>query len=64
MTRYETILKIREVLNGIDETETDSENGWWETSDGAYFGAEKLAEIELLIMRVYPDGSTESGTVN
>lgn len=40
---------ICEVLQGIDKTETESEDGWWETSTGAEFGRKKLESIlELL----------------
>lgn len=37
--------RIKEILKGIDETETESIQGWWETSTGAKFGAEKLSAI-------------------
>jgi len=43
MTKLEEVLKI---LEGIDKEET--EGGWWETSDGAKFGAgikEKIIEV-------------------
>ena len=33
------------LLRGIDETETESADGWWETSTGAEFGARILAAI-------------------
>jgi hypothetical protein len=36
---------IREILRGIDQTETESENGWWETSTGAQYGQNKLNEL-------------------
>lgn len=39
------IEKVKEILKGIDVTETDSELGWWETSDGANFGSQKLQEL-------------------
>lgn len=40
---------IKDVLKGIDQTEIESPDGWWETSDGAKFGAKKLQQIiELL----------------
>ena len=38
-------LKVVELLEGIDETEIESEKGWWETSTGAELGAETLAQI-------------------
>ena len=33
---------IRRALRGIDQTETDDPDGWWETSTGAEFGARRL----------------------
>jgi hypothetical protein len=33
------------LLYGIDMTETDDTDGWWETSAGAAFGAERIAAI-------------------
>lgn len=39
------ISKVKFILQGIDQAETDSKEGWWETSAGASFGEEKLAKI-------------------
>lgn len=39
------IEQIKQILDGIDRTETDSPEGWWETSEGAQFGSRKLAEV-------------------
>lgn len=36
---------ILRILNGIDHTETENPDGWWETSVGAVFGAGILAAI-------------------
>ena len=36
---------IEKVLLGIDQDETESDNGWWETSAGAGFGKRKKDEI-------------------
>ena len=47
--KNELITRINILLNGIDQTETDSINGWWETSAGAEFGAMKLAALLELI---------------
>jgi hypothetical protein len=33
------------LLRGIDQTETESADGWWETSTGAEFGAGRIAAI-------------------
>jgi hypothetical protein len=37
--------KILRVLAGIDKTELESPDGWWETSAGADFGKAKLEEL-------------------
>ena len=42
------LANILAILNGINQTETESDDGWWETSTGAEFGAKKLAEIKSL----------------
>lgn len=36
---------IKQVLKGIDQTEIESPDGWWETSEGAKFGAKKLQHV-------------------
>jgi hypothetical protein len=51
-TQQEIIAKIREILKGIDTTELEDINGWWETSAGAEFGSRKLAELEELVASV------------
>ena len=43
------IKKIREILKGIDKDISQDNDGWWETSTGAEFGAKKLKEIESLV---------------
>lgn len=43
---------IKSILNGIDKTETENPNGWWETSKGAEFGAKKLSQIIALFADV------------
>ena len=40
--------EIKKILEGIDKDESEDDSGWWETSDGAKFGKEKLKEIEDL----------------
>ncbi len=37
--------EILKILEGIDKTEAESDNGWWETPIGAQFGVEKLNDI-------------------
>ena len=49
---HEIVSAIKTVLMGIDKTESESPDGWWETSTGAEFGAKKLKYvIGLLTMR-------------
>lgn len=43
-----TLEQIKAILEGIDKTEGESDDGWWETSSGAEFGAKQLAAIEAL----------------
>ena len=38
--------RILALLDGITETETESSNGWWETSKGAEFGASVVKKIK------------------
>ena len=49
LVRADAIADEREavmgLLRGIDETETESADGWWETSTGAAFGAGRIAAI-------------------
>jgi hypothetical protein len=42
------LAQIEHILAGIDETENESDAGWWETSVGAKFGAERLQLIRTL----------------
>lgn len=37
------------ILKGIDKEESEHDSGWWETSTGAEFGKNKLAEIKSFI---------------
>ena len=37
--------RICEILAGIDDTEICVPEGWWETSAGASFGADRLAAV-------------------
>ena len=46
--------EVAAILKGIDREEID--DGWWETSVGAEFGATKLAEISALVGRLRADG--------
>lgn len=51
---------VRKILLGIDETECESEHGWWETSSGAEFGKKKLEElIAALTAQQEPSGVRE-----
>lgn len=44
--------EIKQILNGIDQQQIHSNDGWWETSAGADFGAKKLNEIEQAFKEV------------
>jgi hypothetical protein len=63
MTKQNSEQELRDILKGIDETQDDSGDGWWETSVGAGFGKKKLSEIiELLNTRPnQPDKGKEIG---
>ncbi len=53
--------EIKEILKGIDEQETDTEDGWWETSTGAEFGARKLKELIIYLeYKTFKDRPDES----
>lgn len=41
----ESVGLIKEILSGIDKQETDTQDGWWETSVSAKFGAKKLKQV-------------------
>ena len=43
-----TYEQIAEILRGINLTETDDASGWWETSEQAKHGGEKLMKIKAL----------------
>ena len=43
--------ELKAILDGIDKTECESEDGWWETSVGADFGAKKLEEVIAAVER-------------
>jgi len=43
------IENIKELLKGIDQTENESDDGWWETSTGAKFGRDKLNMLIELV---------------
>lgn len=43
--------EITKILDGIDHTQCDTPTGWWETSTGAEFGANRLALILAIIDR-------------
>lgn len=49
MTRDQAEARVRELLDGIDAEEVVHAGGWWETSTGAEFGAQKLAEVIALV---------------
>lgn len=44
---------VDDCLRGIDQDECEHEDGWWETSEGAEFGRERLAALKTEIERRY-----------
>jgi hypothetical protein len=49
MTKEHFKKQLFNILNGIDKTEIDDENGWWQTSDGVAFGLIILDKLVKLI---------------
>lgn len=53
MSAPDELAWVDDMLSGIDKDECEDFHGWWETSTGAAFGAEKLAELKAEIRRRY-----------
>lgn len=53
--------RIQQLLAGIDKDKVESEDGWWETSDGAKLGSEILSKITDIIdeYEIYLDVSCD-----
>lgn len=49
MNKKEAIEAIKKLSTGIDECETDSNTGWWETDVGAEFGKKYLESLLKII---------------
>ena len=47
--KQNTVEAVKAILKGIDQTEIESQDGWWETSAGAEFGAKKLKYVVGLL---------------
>lgn len=45
MNTQEALKMIKIYLDGIDKTESEYDDGWWETSNGAEFGKECLTKV-------------------
>lgn len=43
------LAEVDRILSGIDKTENEASNGYWETSVGVRFGAGKLSELKEMI---------------
>jgi len=60
--------RFDELLNGIDQTETEINNGWWETSAGAIFGAKIKAtlytEVQKFMAEARKEGIVQSLSQN
>lgn len=55
MKRREALQELAVITAGIDCTERYDDNGWWETTVGARFGAEILRQLEQLIKQLTED---------
>lgn len=51
-SRMDALEIVERILTGIDKTETESPDGWWETSTGADFGNKKLNQIKALLSAI------------
>ncbi len=49
MDKAKLIKRVKEILSGIDELQSESDTGWWETSTGAEFGLNKLEDVIIAI---------------
>ena len=45
------VKEFNKIVEGIDKDEIETESGWWETSDGAKFGAGIKVECEALLCK-------------
>lgn len=50
--KEELLKRICKILDGIDKTQSDDSEGWWETSTGAEFGENILRQIQQCIEEV------------
>lgn len=50
--KHEWETEFNEILCGIDETETESDNGWWETQSGADSGKEVKQKLRDFIIKL------------
>lgn len=53
--RRQAHARVREILDGIEHTEHESDRGFWETSVGAAFGFKIMAELSRLFMFPWED---------
>ena len=44
---------VDDCLRGIDQDESEHGDGWWMTSTGAAFGAQRLAALKAEMQRRY-----------
>jgi len=49
VNKEKLIEKVKEILKGIDEDQCETEEGWWETSEGVEFGFNKLEDVIIAI---------------
>lgn len=56
--------EVEQILAGIDKTESESADGWWETSAGSAFGAERLKLVMAAINRIADNAAIQSEDKN
>lgn len=55
MNKQECIDRVILILSGIDKTDSDSNDGWFETSEGASFGKKALDAVISAINQIEVD---------
>ena len=60
-TRPQPQADIDAILIGIDKEETEHPDGWWQTSTGAKFGADKLRELKAALFNNRRQGVATMG---
>lgn len=57
----QALRQLRHICTGIDKTDVEDEDGWWETSVGAEFGAARLRDLERLVRHLFVEREDTDG---